>query len=189
MPTPLQPPTPRAVILAAGGSTRMGRPKACLMLEGQPLIAHWVQRIRAAGGVPLVVLGAHEQRILAALPSGTAVVRNHRWARSGPSESLRLGLAQIPPEASVWVTPVDAAPCPVGVLLALRAVGADAVPTHAGQDGHPICLGPHSRPAPNQILRDHLRMATRVPVAWPHGAHNLNTPAAWQAFLRRDDNR
>lgn len=60
-----------AAILAGGASSRMGRPKAWLDWEGQPLLAHMVARARAAGAEPVAVVAPAE----AVLPDLPGVVR------------------------------------------------------------------------------------------------------------------
>ena len=79
-----------AVVLAAGASTRMGRPKALLRWRGRPFAWHVLQQAHAAGAEPVIVVeGA------VALPreavQGATVVRNEAWA-DGPLGSLQVGL-------------------------------------------------------------------------------------------------
>ncbi len=50
-----------AVILAAGGSTRMGRPKQFLPLQGQPLIAHTLRAFETCGVIDEIVIVAREE--------------------------------------------------------------------------------------------------------------------------------
>jgi CTP:molybdopterin cytidylyltransferase MocA len=72
-----------AVVLAAGASTRFGRPKQRL------LVPRVVERVRASSvDDVVVVLGAHE------VETQTRVVRCIEWER-GPGASLRCGLAAL----------------------------------------------------------------------------------------------
>jgi xanthine dehydrogenase accessory factor len=92
------------VILAAGASARMGRPKQLLPLGGRPLLQHVLD---AAAGSRLdevvLVLGAAADEIRAAvtLPSSrpVRVVVNPAYAE-GQSGSLRLGLGSVDPRAA-----------------------------------------------------------------------------------------
>ncbi len=91
------------VVLAAGGSRRLGRPKQLLRHQGRPLLAHTVAAaLDIAPGRVLVVVGAYRQRISTMLRRHrlrTAVVVNPRW-RTGLSTSLRAGLRALPTTAS-----------------------------------------------------------------------------------------
>lgn len=84
------------VVLAAGASTRMGRPKQLLELDGEPLIVRAVRAALASPAWPVVVvLGAHAEQIrprLARLP--VIVAENPAWAE-GMASSLRTGIATL----------------------------------------------------------------------------------------------
>jgi molybdenum cofactor cytidylyltransferase len=85
-----------AVILAAGGSARMGEPKQLLPLGGRPLIARAAEAALAAPVWPVVVvLGAHAEKIrplLARLP--VLVAENPAWTE-GMASSLRTGIGTL----------------------------------------------------------------------------------------------
>jgi molybdenum cofactor cytidylyltransferase len=72
-------------VLAAGASTRMGEPKQLLVLGGRPLIARVLAATTFLPDVA-VVLGAHAQRVAAAI-EGAHVLHNPRW-QEGMSSSL-----------------------------------------------------------------------------------------------------
>jgi molybdenum cofactor cytidylyltransferase len=92
------------VILAAGGSQRMGEPKQLLNWRGQTLIRHVITNaIKAKLSPIIVVLGAYFERIkqeIVDLP--IQVVKNDDW-RKGQSSSLRAGLDAIPDEIGAAV--------------------------------------------------------------------------------------
>lgn len=88
------------MILAAGSSTRLGRPKQLLDLDGEPLLRH---TIRNALGSRLdevvVVLGARAAEIDGAVGYlGQRTVVNPSY-EEGQSTSMRLGLESIRPES------------------------------------------------------------------------------------------
>jgi CTP:molybdopterin cytidylyltransferase MocA len=86
--------TASALVLAAGGSTRLGRPKQLLDWEGRPLLEGVV---RAVSGWPVedvvVVIGADADAILEAVdfPDEATVLLNEEW-EEGMASSLRSGL-------------------------------------------------------------------------------------------------
>jgi len=86
------------ILLAAGESRRMGRPKQLLPVGGQTLLRHVVQSLLAAPVAPfVVVLGAHASEItptLADLP--VEIVLNPDW-HEGMGSSLRTGVEALQP--------------------------------------------------------------------------------------------
>lgn len=91
------------VILAAGASTRMGRPKQLLPLGHRPLLQHVLDEAAASSlNEIILVLGHRAQEIREAiqLPAGRRirVAVNPDYAR-GQSTSLRLGLRSASPRA------------------------------------------------------------------------------------------
>jgi molybdenum cofactor cytidylyltransferase len=81
-----------AVILAAGSSTRLGRPKQLLDFRGRPLVQHAIDTAAVCDEV-VVVLGHAAEEVQAAitLPSTGHIVHNPEHA-SGQASSLRAGL-------------------------------------------------------------------------------------------------
>lgn len=92
------------IILAAGASTRMGRPKQLLSLDGQPLLQHVLeQAVASCLDEVILVLGHQAREVRAAIrvPSRRRirVVVNRDYA-GGQSTSLRLGLRSASPRAA-----------------------------------------------------------------------------------------
>ena len=96
-----------AIVIAAGASRRLGQPKQLLMQGGETLLARAIRLASEAGAAPvIVVLGAHHDHILAAIPfSGlnTAIpVINGEWEQ-GIATSIHAALGALDdaaPEAS-----------------------------------------------------------------------------------------
>jgi molybdenum cofactor cytidylyltransferase len=88
-----------AVVLAAGGSTRMGQPKLLLPVRGKPMVRHAAEAACAAGlAQTVVVVGADAAAVaqaLAGLPVDLVV--NQAWSE-GLSTSLRAGLDALRPD-------------------------------------------------------------------------------------------
>lgn len=93
-----------AVVLAAGGSSRMGEPKQLLPWVGQPLIAHCIAAATAAQDIrqTVVVVGCEAERVAEAVRNTTEqrveIVVNENW-NDGIGSSLLVGLAAADPAA------------------------------------------------------------------------------------------
>jgi molybdenum cofactor cytidylyltransferase len=85
-----------AVILAAGGSSRLGQPKPLLTFRGETLITRTVRAATEARCVPVIVVaGEMAEPIRGELQSTSAiVVENQHWRR-GPGTSIRRGLEKL----------------------------------------------------------------------------------------------
>lgn len=85
------------IILAAGASHRLGRPKQLLVWRGEPLIRHVVKTAVEAGLQPLrIVTGARAQDVESALQGLPGkIIYNPRW-ESGQATSVITGLESIP---------------------------------------------------------------------------------------------
>ena len=127
-----------AVVLAAGGSTRLGSPKQLLSYGGRSLLRRAADSALAAvdGGPVVVVLGAGAAAFreeLAGLP--VLVVENPDWSR-GMGTSVRAGLGALEEAASA----PDAALltlCDQPLVTALELSGLVAAFRRAeGADGH-----------------------------------------------------
>lgn len=92
-----------AIILCGGKSSRMGRPKALLTFDDQPLITHLVRRL-ARRFSETVVVSAPDQ----SLPPLPATVVSDEIAYQGPVGGIYYGLRAIQTDAA-FVTSCDAA--------------------------------------------------------------------------------
>jgi CTP:molybdopterin cytidylyltransferase MocA len=181
--------TRRAVILAAGGSERMGRPKALLELDGRPIVAWHCERLATIADEVLVVTGP---TVLAGVVPPTArIVHNDAWATTEPRHSLLLAIAGLDPGAEIIATPVDVPPAPGNVLAALASAPADivadrgAVVAYGDVPGHPVRMGARSLQTALSAgtLRDATARALHVRVDWPGAVRTWNTADEWAAFL------
>lgn len=88
-----------ALILAAGASRRLGRPKALLRRDGEALLPRMLRQVQATAPARIViVLGAAQAQLRAVLPSPAALrhdevecVDNLEW-EEGLASSLRHGV-------------------------------------------------------------------------------------------------
>jgi CTP:molybdopterin cytidylyltransferase MocA len=95
---------PVAVLLAGGGSTRMGRDKAGLEIDGETLVERHLRQLRGAGVTdPVVVCNAANHE----------VIRRRTGARTllqigdGMSAAVRTGLQAAGPTGTVWLVCIN----------------------------------------------------------------------------------
>lgn len=97
-----------AIVLAAGGSSRLGTPKQLLTFRGETLMRRAAKAaLESVCDRVVVVVGNHAQQMrqeINDLP--VLVVENENW-RSGISSSIRAGLEQISSPDGVVITLCD----------------------------------------------------------------------------------
>lgn len=136
-----------AIVLAAGASSRMGRPKMLLPARGgKSVLAASVEPLLDAGlDRVVVVLGCEAGRVEreAALPEDPrlSVVVNDRW-REGMSSSLARGVSECADAEAALVALGDQPGITAErVRRVLAAYGPGVrlvVPVHGSQPGHPV---------------------------------------------------
>ncbi len=193
------------VLLAAGASTRMGQPKQLLRYRGRSLIRHALELALAGPFRPLVVvLGAHAAQIEPELKPGEALLAyNHDW-QSGMGSSVAAGLGallQAEPELEAaffilvdqpyldaarledMARRLEAAPEMLGVVSAYgHSLG---VPALFRKTLFPELLALNGQPGAKPLI---LKYRNRlVPLPFPQGQFDLDTPGDWQAFLEKEE--
>lgn len=96
------------LLLAAGGSTRLGRPKQLVEFEGKTLIRRAAEAIIDAGCSPvIVVLGAEIEGSTVELKSlDVGIAINEIW-KTGMSSSIRVGMQSLSDADAVLISLVD----------------------------------------------------------------------------------
>jgi len=174
------------VLLAAGGGSRLGRPKALVEIAGQSLADRGAALLRAGGAAPVVVVtGA-----ASAEPPGALVVHNPDW-RSGMGSSLAAGLNALPETVSAAVIALADQPLigPEAVrrLIAAHAGGASvAVAAYAGQPRNPVLIARAHWPeviassagdvGARPFLRGHSELVTLVECGDTGSPDDVDTP-------------
>ncbi|MGQ0623386.1 MAG: nucleotidyltransferase family protein [Sporichthyaceae bacterium] len=128
------------LVLAAGSGSRLGEPKALVMLDGRRLVDRAVAVLRAGGcDVVVVVSGAAPFEV-----DGAVVLDNPEW-ETGMGSSLRAGLAELAKAAvdsdAVVVAMVDTPGVTPEVVRRIAAGDAPVVvATYGGRRGNPVRL-------------------------------------------------
>jgi molybdenum cofactor cytidylyltransferase len=182
-----------AVVLAAGLSTRMGRPKMIMPWNGTTVVRKVVTMLIAAQAAPIVVVtgGAHEEveKAVNGLPVQT--VFNPQYPNGEMLDSLQLGLQNMPSDVHASLIVLGDQPqlevdVVKGVISLYRAGEMDlVVPSYQMRRGHPWLV---SRSlwtqilelAPPQTLRDFIRANQErihyLTVNTPSILQDLDTP-------------
>lgn len=137
------------LILAAGKSERMGRPKPLLPLAGETFISRIIRNIQSSGlSNWLVVLGHQYEEILAKtkLPSDHTIINSEY--ELGQLSSLKCGLRKLNSQKldAVMVFLIDhpLISAPLIDNLARQFSEAESlivIPTFLGKRGHPVTFG------------------------------------------------
>ena len=101
-------PAPRVVLLAAGFSARMGKPKALARVRGRSLIERTLRVLAPFAGAPIIiVVPPRASRLRAELRGHRSILVANPQRSDGLSSSVRRGLRQARYEAAVLLVPVD----------------------------------------------------------------------------------
>jgi molybdenum cofactor cytidylyltransferase len=133
------------ILLAAGESRRMGYPKPLLKIDEQTFIERITESMLAVVPRLIIVLGAHSDRVRAAIPRDgrIVIVENPNYSR-GQLSSLKVGLSAILPDSSGVL--VHLGDHPMVCVETFQAI-ADfynqlgnqiVIARHEGYRGHPV---------------------------------------------------
>jgi molybdenum cofactor cytidylyltransferase len=187
------------IVLAAGMSRRLGRPKQLLQLGGRPIIRHVVETALASSlDEVIVVLGARAGDVrdaLSGLPARFVV--NHRYAE-GQGTSLAAGIAALPDDIDAVVVLLGDQPGVTAeaidlVIAARRKQGASiAMAAYDDGRGHPALFGREhfgelrqlsGDVGGREIIRAHPGDVVAVRVDGPIPA-DVDTDEDWRALQR-----
>lgn len=177
------------VVLAAGASSRMGRPKPLLELGGRTLLANALWAAHEGGADPLLVVARDPEE----LRSRAGPVPAAEWVASpeahrGQSYSLRVGLSAAvrhQPQAVLVGLADQVGLRPEAVAAVLEAVaqgGSKAWSVAYGGDrtipGHPVALGRDTWPLVEQLRGD--RGAGPILAGLGEELRWVDLPASWR---------
>jgi molybdenum cofactor cytidylyltransferase len=187
------------ILLAAGGSSRLGRPKQLLPYDGGTLLRHAVATALTSPCRPVVaVIGAHAEQMRAEMAGfPVEIVENTAWTE-GLSTSIRAGVdtaIRLAPAAGAVVLMLcdqpRVTPALIEELVRAHEAGASiAASAYAGTVGVPALFAKRFFTELIALTRD--QGAKRIlagyadevmPVAFPEGALDIDTEAEYQAFI------
>jgi molybdenum cofactor cytidylyltransferase len=185
-----------AIVLAAGGSSRLGAPKQLLTFRGETLVRRAAKAaLKSVCDRVVVVVGNHAQQMrqeINDLP--VLVVENENW-RSGISSSIRAGLEQISSQGGVVITLCDQPFMTAAVLNELigthrktrRAIVAS---TYGATRGVPAFFAPElfnelasltKDEGARRIIASHPEKVATV--EFPEGAIDIDTPQDYEHLV------
>lgn len=187
------------IILAAGGSRRMGQPKQLLAYHGTTLIGHALQNgLECLCDPVIVVLGANHTLIRKSLPEHVAkIVVNDGW-ESGLSSSIRCGvealLRDVPNVTAAIISLCDQphvtkelldrlvnAHSSQGANIAACSYGGSAgVPALFGRDYFPALFTLAGDSGAKKILAENPKLVHLVP--FDEGIIDIDTPADYDGI-------
>lgn len=190
-----------AIVLAAGASSRMGRSKQLLTVDGKSLVSRAAAAALEAGCDPIVVVtGAGHESVMTELSQlPIKMVFNSNWSL-GMGSSLRAGMTELldahPDIKAAAVLVCDQPKLNGNVLRSfLQAWAANGKPMaacrYAGTLGPPCCFASakfadflrinDAQGAKQLLLADPGEV---TPFDWPEGAIDLDTPQDLEVFSR-----
>lgn len=131
-----------AIILAAGESSRMGRPKALLPFRGGTFLSVLAETLGAHCSPVIAVFGAQAGSLVSFAPAGVVPVINTSY-KLGMLTSLQTGLRALAAESRrrVLFTLVDHPAVVAATVEALIQSRAPiAIPRSSGKRGHPVAI-------------------------------------------------
>lgn len=188
-----------AVILAAGGSTRMGQPKQLLPIDGAPLVMRAVHAALASPVWPIVVVLGHAAEkirpLLARVP--LQIVVNPRWSEglgsslvsgieildqfSTSLDGAMIALADQPHLSASAIRRLASAFIGKNGITAARYSRALGAPVIFGRSFFPELLALPPDQGAQGLLRRHAATVTAVDL--PELSVDLDTPEDYQRFL------
>jgi molybdenum cofactor cytidylyltransferase len=139
-----------AILLAAGESRRMGRPKQLLEWHGKSLLQHVLESLmKSAADEIILVLGHEADRIRSGLPALPVKVVINQDYKQGMASSLRRGLLAMDPGSEAFLVLLADQPDidPEIINRIIREFRqADPPrgivrPVYRGLPGHPVLIG------------------------------------------------
>ncbi len=188
-----------AVVLAAGRSERMGRPKMLLPFGRRTLIETVLAGVRRSRvDDVVVVLGAHRESIEPVVSRFALRAVFNEDLEGGMLSSVLRGLREVPAAARAFLVVLGDQPFPPATVIdrliaAHEGTGKGLIlPVHGGRRGHPLLIDIRYRDEVmaldpsvglRQLLRDHPDDILEVPVRTPAVLADIDRPEDYREAL------
>lgn len=181
------------MILAAGASTRLGRPKALVPVGSTTLVGLAVKRLLQAGCTPVIVVTRASIQYEVTTQAVEATVVVNKSPEEGRTGTVQCGLMALMGDKGrmprrVLIAPVDRPGWSSKDIPALTEQDTTSTLSYHGRPGHPLMLHApdieHVLAAdPQTPLRD-LISPLLVETSTPHLSLNIDTPDDLLALLK-----
>ena len=189
-----------AILLSAGESSRMGRPKALLDWFGQPLVQAQAQALLEGGANRVIVVtGTDHNEISAAIAHdpNITIANNPNWSQ-GKTTSIKTGLSQLNPDCQTIIILAVDQPRPAWVVAqALSSHESSNCPAtsprYSGHGGHPLLFDvsllpelsniSEQREGLREVMKRHDGDMNRIYFDNPIVRFDLNTPEDYENAL------
>ncbi|MBU1966060.1 MAG: molybdenum cofactor cytidylyltransferase [Proteobacteria bacterium] len=192
-----------AIVLAAGESKRMGRPKQMLAWQGKTLLRQVLENlIRSDAGEIILVLGHEAEAISKSLTESQIKIVINPDYKQGMASSLRHGLLAMDPESEAFLVLLADQP-DIGPEIMNRMIRefkqanprrGIVRPVYRGLRGHPVLIGVRylqealqlqGDVGARQILANHPEDILEIEVNQDGILKDIDTPEAYRKYLKR----
>ncbi len=170
------------IILAAGESRRMGYPKPLLDIGGRTFIEQIAETMLAVVPRLVIVIGAHRDRVRAAIPRDAriAIAENPDYSR-GQLSSLKVGLGALQPDSAGAIVHLGDHPM-------VRVETFRAIVDSYNRTGKPIVVARHGGRRGHPVIFDRALFAEILSAPEKEGArYVVNADASRVAYVDLDD--
>jgi molybdenum cofactor cytidylyltransferase len=185
-----------AIILAAGESRRMGRPKALLPFRGGTFLTAIAENLGRRCSPVIAVFGFDAARVSQSAPAGVRPIENPDY-RLGMLTSLKAGLRAVPDSCDVVLfTLVDhPAVLPSTVDAVMESTALIAIPRFENRRGHPVLIRRQiareflAEPVTSKVrdvIDRHAGEIEYIDVDDPGISDDIDDPALYEKLLARE---